>query len=113
MKQLTDLEIKEIISLYQSGSTPKDIGEKYGIYSESVTRILRNNEVERNQCVKNGPEREKLIISRYNAGQSSEEIAKDLQVHGTTVCRILKRNGIQIREASVNKKMAAEKKVNK
>ena len=97
MKKLSEDQIKDIIEMYQNGSSPKEIGEKHQIYSESVNRILKKKGIDKNQCVKNGPERVSIIIERYASGESSESIAKDLGIYGTTVCRILKRNGIEIR----------------
>jgi DNA invertase Pin-like site-specific DNA recombinase len=43
MKRVSQDQIKDIITMYQSGSSPKEIGEKYQIYSESVNRILKRN----------------------------------------------------------------------
>jgi DNA invertase Pin-like site-specific DNA recombinase len=97
MKKLSQNQIKDIIEMYQNGISPKEIGEKHQIYSESVNRILKKNDIAKNQCVKNGPERVSIIIERYKSGESSESIAKDLGIDGTTVCRILKRNGVEIR----------------
>lgn len=104
MKKMSEEQIKNIITMYQNGSPPKEIGEKYQIYSESVNRILKRNGINKNQCVKTSVDRVNLIVSRYSSGESSESIAADLGIDGTTVCRILKRNGIAIRKVvKINK----------
>jgi DNA invertase Pin-like site-specific DNA recombinase len=98
MKRMSENQIKNIIDMYQNGSSPKEIGEKHQIYSESVNRILKRKGINKNQCVKNNMEKINLIISRYESGESSELIVKDLNIDGTTVCRILKRNSVTIRK---------------
>lgn len=104
-KKLKEGQIQEIISLYQDGVPPKEIGEKFNIKNNSVTRILRKREVPRNQATaKTSEEKIKIICNEYKKGVSSEVIAKKLGINGTTVCRILKKNDIKIRPATKNKK---------
>lgn len=105
MKKLSKEQIQEIISLYQDGISPKEIGEKLGIYNNSVTRILRKNNVERNQAApKVTQDQTKQILEKYQQGISSEAIAKELNIYGTTVLRILKKNNIQIKSNSESKR---------
>lgn len=108
MKKLSNEQIQEIIALYQLGTSPKEIGEKLGIYNNSVTRILRKQGVERNKAAPRiTPEQTKYIIEKYSEGISSEIIAKELNINSSTVLRILKRNNIQIRDASSSKRIYA------
>jgi DNA invertase Pin-like site-specific DNA recombinase len=102
MKKLDENQILEIIKLYQDGMTPKDIGDKFGIMNNSVTRILRDRGVDRTQLKRVTEENIKIIIQRYTDGTSSEIIAKDLNIDGRTVCRILKRNNIEVRPTTRN-----------
>jgi hypothetical protein len=101
---LRESEIEEIISLYQSGEKPKVIGEKFGIYNNSVTRILRKRGIERNQVIKISQSQNDYICSEYIKGKNSEVLAKELQINASTVCRVLKRNGAQIRPDFINKR---------
>jgi DNA-binding transcriptional regulator LsrR (DeoR family) len=104
MKKLSNENISEIINLYQSGITPKEIGEKFQIYNNSVTRILKKHGVERNQLEKVSQETCDLIIKEYTNGISSTIIANKLNINDSTVCRILKRNNIKIRPPEINKR---------
>lgn len=104
MKKLSNEHISEIINLYQSGISPKEIGEKFQIYNNSVTRILRKHGVERNQLEKVSQETCNLIIKDYTNGISSTIIANKLNINDSTVCRILKRNHIKIRPPEINKR---------
>jgi DNA invertase Pin-like site-specific DNA recombinase len=107
VKRLPEEQINEIIELYQSGLTPKEIGEHFGIMNNSVTRILKKRGIDRNQAaerIRDDPEKVQVIISKYNNGISSEVIAEELGINGTTVCRILKVNNIKIRPATENKR---------
>jgi len=76
-KTLTNNQIQEIIQLYNSGISPKEIGEKFAIFNNSVTRILRKQGIERNQAAtKITKEQQDYIIKKYQEGISSETIAK-------------------------------------
>lgn len=104
MKKILDSEIQEIIRLYQLGKAPKEIGKQFGIFNNSVTRILRKHGVDRNQLIKVSQEQVNTIIENYVSGISSEIIAANLGLNGTTVCRILQKNNIIIRPATENKR---------
>lgn len=96
-KRLTKTQINEIIEKYQSGQTPKQIGEEYGIYNNSVTRILRKLNIPRTQQIRTPKEIIPEIIELYLGGMSSEKIATKFNLIGSTICRILKENNIKIR----------------
>lgn len=103
MARLSNQNIQEIISLYQSGMSPKDIGEKFGIYNNSVTRILRKKGIERNQAAeKVNEENVKYIIEQYKNGKSTIELSKELNIADSTVSRILNRNKVDIRPLEVS-----------
>lgn len=105
MNKLTASDYQEIKRLYLLGMSPLEIGKKFGIFNNSVTRILKKMGVPRNQAAQQvGTQTINIIIDRYKNGESSEVIAKDLKINGTTVCRILKRNKIAIRPGIENKR---------
>jgi len=104
MKKLAKDQIQKIIELYNSGTPPKEIGETFGIYNNSVTRLLRKNGIERNQLCKPTDEMEQKAITDYNNGISSEQIAIALGIDGGTVRRILRNNGVAIRPSTQNKR---------
>lgn len=104
MKRLSKDQINQIIELYQKGKSPSEIGDIYGIFNNSVTRILRKNGIARNQLIKISEEESKEIISLYTQGYSSELIAIQIDRDPATVCRVLRRHGAQIRPATENKR---------
>lgn len=100
-KRLTSDEKEEIVRLYQSGMPPKIIGERFGIFNNSVTRILRQMGIERNQRGKDLSQEEILkIINLYNGGTSSMKLATEFKVDQKTILRTLKRNNIATRQRS-------------
>jgi len=104
MAHLTSPQIDEIIELYLSGKSPKEIGNLFGIYNSSVSRIIRRNNIPCNQQNRITDEQLFYICENYVLGNSSEKIAKELNINPSTVCRILKRNNIKIRDNSENKR---------
>lgn len=114
MKRLDDCQIQEIIKMYNQGFSPKEIGKKFEIFNNSVTRILKNHGVERNQSSKMiSEETQKTIILRYKNLETSAKIAKDLDINSSTVYRILKKNNIEIRPPSSRKENLLNQKFNK
>lgn len=91
MKKLDEKTISNIINEYQSGIKPKEIGNKYGIMNNSVTRILRKYGIERNQQVPISREEIRIIFEKYINGESAESIAQSLNRHSTNIYRILKK----------------------
>lgn len=101
MKKLTKEQITEIIELYQTGMTPKDIGLKFGIYNNSVTRLLKKKGISRVQLKRVDPQDTQYIIDQYKIGKSTIFLAAELDLADSTVGRILKRNGAKIRDAEL------------
>lgn len=105
MARLEDEDIQEIISLYTDGYSPKYLGELFSIYGSSVLRILKRNNIDRNQApIRVTNNQKEHICNSYISGVSSETLAKELNINPTTVCRILKKNNIFIRPGCENKR---------
>jgi len=103
-KKLTKSEIEEIINLYKSGSSPKEIGEAFGILNNSVSRILRKHNVSTFQSRRLTQKETTFICNQYTDGYNTSEISKKLKIHPSTVCKVLKKNNIKIREGTDNKR---------
>ena len=102
---LTNDQIQDIIQQYTSGTAPSIIGAQYGMYSNSVTRIIRKNGIERNQHGKVlSQDERKQAVEDYINGISSEIIARNLNVDAGVIRRELKKNNVQIRPATENKR---------
>ena len=105
MNKLTKENKEQLIFLYQNGISPKELGEKFGIYNNSVNRIIRKAELSCNQAAPRVSEETKeFIIKEYISGKNSEKLSKELNISPTTVCRILKNNNIKIRPGTDNKR---------
>lgn len=103
-KKFSLIDIQNIITQYNQGVSPKELAEKYGVYNNSITRLLRKNGIERNQHSRISEQDINFIIEEYNKGTSSEIIGQKIGRDGSAICRVLKRNGIQIRPATQNKR---------
>jgi len=99
-KILSEDDTKEIIKLYKEGKSPKEIGEEFGILNNSVTRLLKNNGIIRNQskAKKLTDEIVQKIITKYKEGLSTMDISRELGIHDSTVGRILKKNNVEMRD---------------
>jgi len=104
MKRLTDENIQEIIDLYSQGVASKTIAEKFGIFDNSVARILRKKGIARDKVIRVPQKDIDYIIKTYSEGVSSTKIAAELNISDSTVGRILKRNNITIRPPEDNKR---------
>lgn len=95
MKKLPEDTIAQIIQEYTAGTAPKVIGEKFGIRSNSVTRLLRKRGIIRDQLKRVDKKTARGIVHQYLSGKSSPEIAAELGISSSTICRILQRNKLQ------------------
>lgn len=86
----------EIIELYNSGKSMKQIGDIYGTSAATIMRILHKNSVP--VRTKGGiyalPESE--IIEMYKAGTSGSIIAEKFNVTFNTIQLVLKKHGIKM-----------------
>ena len=102
--KVTKEQILEIIELYKLRESPTIIGAKYNITNRHVLKILRKNDIPRNQLRRLDQEEIEFIIKEYISGLSTIKIAKILGLNDCSVARALKRNGIIIRSAEDNKR---------
>jgi len=93
----------EIINLYDSGESTRQIARSLNVSQAKVCRVLKKNNI------KGRPRRinkklESIIFNKYLSGESSELIAQDVGVSASTVCRVVKRLGGEIRIPVLNKR---------
>lgn len=107
-KRITKEQEKEIIDLYQSGKTSKEVSSITGVGSTSVLRVLqRNNISARSKSDHKVPnkfseEKENEIIRLYiEENRNTNEIAKLFNTYNTSIRRILKRHNVEIRSYGV------------
>ena len=95
MKRI-DLPMEEIISYYQSGSTPKQLADKYGVSEGTIRHRLKKNGVKlRPPRIINLPMEE--IISEYESGMNAYQLADKYGVTSSTIRSRLRENGVKIR----------------
>ena len=94
MKKLSKEIVDQIIQKYKEGQSPSSIAEEFGIYNNSVARILRKNGVERNQLRRLNDQEIQTILIKYEQNNNLQQIADLLSIDTMTVRRTLKKNGI-------------------
>jgi transposase len=91
---LTQQEKQEIVDLYKTGLTVKQVASKLKRGKRTVNQILDDANVLRSK--RTTPEMESEIIERYQAGFSQRELHKQFNCTRVTIRTILKRNNIDI-----------------
>lgn len=94
---------QEVINLYLSGLSSKNVSDKTGISATQVRRILTKHNIS-GRSTKTNDIKEKEIIEKYQSNISAETIAKEMGINPSTICRILKRNNIELRTRSEARK---------
>jgi Zn-dependent peptidase ImmA (M78 family) len=91
-----DLNVDDLIKIYESGKSMKQIADLYGVSQKVIrTRLLPTGCI-RKRIIDDLPE--DAIVADYVAGKSENNIALDRNVSRNVVRRILLKNGIIIRE---------------
>ena len=92
-----DLPMEEIISYYQSGMTPTQLAEIYGVSDGTIYRRLKKNGVKIRPCADkiNLPMEE--IICEYQSGMTTYQLADKYGVTSSTIRSRLRENGVKIR----------------
>ena len=113
-KRITKEQEQEIINLYLSGKTSKEVSEIVNVGSTSVLRVLQRNNIptraksEHKTPNKFSEDKEQEIIRLYTEeNKNTNEIAKLYNTYNTSIRRVLERNNIPIRSYGV-----AQRKVN-
>lgn len=95
MKKTNIEQRDQIISLYLSGKTPSEIGTMFNKHPNSISRILKKNNIEKNQNVTTKDSDIKNIISNYISGESIKNLSDKFGISQATVYRILKKQNIK------------------
>lgn len=85
----------EILNLYLSGLSNRQVAAKLGISVSKVARTVKNSGVSRKTRI--DPDIESNILNLYNSGISSEKLAVQFNLSPTTICRVIKRLGGSIK----------------
>ena len=75
-------DIDKMISMYESGSTLKEVGAKFGVHRKMVSKILKDNGVQIIRRNNNFVTKDKLYDLYVNQELPSREIAEKLGTIG-------------------------------
>lgn len=83
-----------IVVLYESGLTIREIAEKINLSYESVRKILKNKKVKwnRNYISDFTPDQVKNIIQKFDNGETIKKIAEWYEISPPSISRLLKAN---------------------
>lgn len=108
MIKYSDEKIKEIVALYLSGKSQKEVATLTGVGTNTVGRYVKKagyelrSKSDHSSPKKYSKEKEKEIIRLYTEeNKNTNEIAKVFNTYNTTIRRILLRNGIELRSYGV------------
>lgn len=93
---------KEIIDLYQSGLTSRNVATRVNKNQKAVLNVLRRNNIvprshRQSRGVENAEEFDGVVINLYQTGLSTHKIALQLGKSQAGIWDILKRNSIKLR----------------
>lgn len=91
MNKLNDESVAELIKLYEDGVDLQDIASKFGIFKESVSRILRKRGIKKNRHTRLDQKTIDLILSDYDLGLNPTNISKKLNIYDSTIIRVIKK----------------------
>jgi predicted DNA-binding protein YlxM (UPF0122 family) len=86
---------KEILKLYSSGISMKNIGFKFDVSKQTISRALKRNFIENKSPYAISIEKEMEIIELYKEFKSVPIISQKFKVSNTAIYNILKRNNIK------------------
>lgn len=97
-RQLNDEQVQQLIQEYQAGATVYELGERFGISRQTVSRHLHRHEVPmRMRGLSPGQIDE--AVGLYEAGWSLARIGARMGVDGGTVQARLRERGVRMRDA--------------
>ncbi|URM93982.1 helix-turn-helix domain-containing protein [Actinomadura madurae] len=95
-RRLSDEQVHQLIEDYQSGSTVYQLGERFGVSRQTVSRILKRHGVTMRMS---GMSQEQIdeAVRLYEAGQSLARIGERLGFDDMTVRSRLIERGVRMR----------------
>ena len=96
-KRLGSKAVEEVINKYGSGISTYQLGKEYGCNRQTISAILkRNNVMPTNRKAQRKFQIEDLICL-YNEKKTIAEIARIYEVDPSTILKVLKENGVKMR----------------
>jgi len=97
------LNVDDVISMYQSGSSSQKIADKYGCSYDTIINCLKRNNVYagrdwKSYLIRNTGVTPKELLAMYKSGMWKNEIAEEIGLSESTVGKYLAKLGIPIAE---------------
>lgn len=96
-REFSDDELREIVSLYQSGKTTRELGEMFGVCKTTIVNLLRKQGVAVTRSKVQAKLNAEEVISLYENGYTSGKIAKQFGVNPQTILNCLRNHGVKIK----------------
>lgn len=96
---ITEEQEKQIVALYRSGTTQRELAEQFGLSQSGVQNVVRRNGASAPRFGRRPRFDVEQMKRMYEEGKSLQEIADLLGMHNTSVWGYLKRAGVQCRPA--------------
>lgn len=110
IKELTEIQIREIKRELVEGIKFSDISEKYGISWGSIRKIRNTLNLSRTNMKIFTKGEESAIISYYSSGKGKRGIAKIFKVNPSVIHRVLVNNNIKLRGVTLQNRIIGNKK---
>ncbi|GLZ06788.1 helix-turn-helix domain containing protein [Actinomadura sp. NBRC 104412] len=101
-KQLKEREAQQVVAAYRAGATVYELGRRFGIHRNTVSKILKRQGV-RMRMGGMSPEQIDEAVNLYQEGWSLARIGKHMGVDGQTVRSRLLERGVKLRPRPGNR----------
>lgn len=89
--------MKEMVNLYQSGKTTRELGKMFKVCKTTITNLLREQGVEVTRSKVQARLDADKVVSMYKDGCTSGKIAKEFGVNPQTILNCLRNHGVKIK----------------
>ena len=96
-REFSEDELQEIVFLYKSGKSTREIGERFKVCKTTIVNLLRKQGVEVTRSKVQAKLNAEEVIFMYKNGLTSEKIAKQFGVNPQTILNCLRNHGVKIR----------------
>ena len=96
-KEFSENELQEIVSLYQSGKTSRELGEMFKVCKTTIVKLLKQQGVKVTRSKAQAKLNVDEVISMYKDGYTSKKIAKKFDVSPQVILYCLKSHGVKIK----------------
>lgn len=96
-REFSEEELQEMVTLYQSGKTTRELGEMFKVCRTTIANLLRKQGIEVTRSKVQARLDVDKVVSMYKDGCTSGKIAKEFGVNPQTILNCLRNHGVKIR----------------